>query len=127
VRPFIKKLLAWLACLASLTLSAFTTDFSPVEQQNFSNFTQSSDRTELGSQDILSTLAKRFGGRRGERMGPSSKRKDPNQPNEGNKKGSEHKKNQNQSNEESHQKGQDRKSDQNKRADEKNAKRHEKK
>ncbi len=124
-----KKLLMMFACLTCLTLNAFTNGFNPVEQQDFSTSTPGSDKTEFSAQDGLNTyLAKGFkGGRRGKKMGPSSKRKDPNQLNEGNKRGSEHKKNQNQSNEERHQKGQDRKGDQDKRADEKNDKRHGKK
>lgn len=124
-----KKLLVIFACLICLTLNAFTIGLNPIEKQDFSTFTLNSDRTELSAQDGLNTyLAKGFkGGRRGKKMGPSSKRKDLNQLNEGNKRGSEHKKNQNPNNEEKHQKGQNRKSDQNKRADEKNDKRHGKK
>lgn len=121
-----KKLLVGLACLASLTLNAFTTGFSPVEQQDFSTFTPGSDKTEFSAQDGLSTyLAKGFkGGRRGKKMGPSSKRRDPNQANQGNNKGKEHKTNQTESNRQKHEPAEARRDKEQGKANDKNDQRH---
>lgn len=124
-----KKLLVLYVCLACLTLNAFTTGFNPVEYQGFSTLISSSDEMQFSSQNSLSTyLAKGFkgfkGGRRGKKLGPSSKRKDPNQANRGNKKGSEHKINQTESNRPKHESAETRRNKEQAKASDKNDQRH---
>ncbi len=112
-----------------LVLCIFASEESLTKEGNFFSDVYVSEKKETGiCKEKNLYLARRGyrGGRRGKRMGPSSKRKDLSQLNEGNKRGSEQKKNQNQSNEEKHQRGGDRKNDQNRRADEKNNERHRK-
>ena len=121
-----KQLLVAFACLACLTLNAFTTGFNPVEPQEFSTFTPGSDRTELSSQDGLGAyLAKGFkGGGRGKKMGPSSKRQDPHQANQGNNKGKAHKTNQTEHNRHKHEPAEARRNKEQGKAEDKNDQHH---
>lgn len=121
-----KRSLVALACLISLTLTALTTDFGLLEQQDFSHSTRGLDRIELSSEASLNIyLAKGFkGGRRGKKIGPSSKRKDPNQANQGNNKGKEHKINQTESNRQTHEPAEARRSKEQAKAEDKNDQRH---
>lgn len=121
-----KKLLLGLACLVSITLNAFTTGFTPIEQKDISNFNLGSDKRELSAKDGLSThWAKGFkGGKKGKKMGPGSKRRDPNQANQGNNKGKEHKTNQTENNRQKHEPAEARRNKEQGKANDKNNQRH---
>jgi hypothetical protein len=112
------KNLIFLSILLCVTLNVFAAKV----ETGYNSRTQ----TTLDSQNHVGLYtAKGFkGGRRGGKMGPSSKRKDPNQVNSGNNRGKEHITHQTENNRQKHEPAEARRNKEQGESDEKNERRH---